>query len=357
MEIAIVTYQYPPTGKGGIASIAYNLYHGLKKKHNVELICNKDHKEGNKIFYDFKKMKGATFKNVLFMLFIEKIKLDWVIAIEEACSYPVYILVKKSGAKLAMLSHGTSLMRKPHQPIKRRLFNFILKRTDLFIANSESTMRLLDNKIFSKPKNKCIINPGIDFKKFNQKKSMKKKLGLSRKRIIFSAAGLVPVRKQEELFEIMPDLIKKFPNLVYVIAGDGPKRQLMEEIVAYKDLQDHVIFLGNISKNLEQYYQMADVYVMLGQDTFGISFLEASASEKPVLTIGKKETILNKKTGYTCRDLNDLYKKISYLLENPKKAKMMGKAGKKFARQFDWKNIVEKYEEEMASGVYISIDN
>ena len=75
------------------------------------------------------------------------------------------------------------------------------------------------------------------------------------------------------------------------------------------------------------------------------SILEAAAAGVPCIVsnaIGIKESIINNKTGLLFRnkDYKDLAKKISYLINNPKKRKEFSIRGKLFVKKFASINTV-----------------
>lgn len=89
----------------------------------------------------------------------------------------------------------------------------------------------------------------------------------------------------DRVLEVIPSLLERFPNLVYVIAGDGDDRLRLEKLA--KDLGVHaaVRFTGRIDNNdLPDLYRMADVFVMPSTgEGFGIVFLEAMACGVPAV--------------------------------------------------------------------------
>ncbi len=51
------------------------------------------------------------------------------------------------------------------------------------------------------------------------------------------------------LFEVIPEICKKFPNVHFVIGGDGPKRLGLEEMREKHQLHDRVELLGSVRHN------------------------------------------------------------------------------------------------------------
>lgn len=84
-------------------------------------------------------------------------------------------------------------------------------------------------------------------------------------------------------------------------------------------------------------------------EPFGIPPIESMACETPVLAVnigGYKETVVDGVTGFLLNpDANEFSIKIKYLLNNPKIAKKMGKAGREHViKNFTWKKHNKKLE-------------
>ena len=48
------------------------------------------------------------------------------------------------------------------------------------------------------------------------------------------------------LVDVIPVICKKFPEVYFILGGDGPKKKLLEETVEKYHLKDRVEFLGAI---------------------------------------------------------------------------------------------------------------
>lgn len=84
----------------------------------------------------------------------------------------------------------------------------------------------------------------------------------------------------DEVIQVLPRLVEKRPDAIYLVIGDGNDRARLEAMARRLGLQHHVRFLGMIEQHeLADYYRLADVFVMPStQEGFGIVFLEAAAS-------------------------------------------------------------------------------
>jgi glycosyltransferase involved in cell wall biosynthesis len=86
-----------------------------------------------------------------------------------------------------------------------------------------------------------------------------------------------------------------------VMIGDGPDRSRAEAFCRDHHLREQVFFLGNVP-NLEEVVDAADVFLLPSDaESFGMSALEAMASEVPVIGSragGLPEVVVEGETGY-----------------------------------------------------------
>ncbi|MCB1227487.1 MAG: glycosyltransferase [Verrucomicrobiales bacterium] len=78
---------------------------------------------------------------------------------------------------------------------------------------------------------------------------------------------------------------REFPDVRYLVAGDGDELPRLRNEVKALGLQDCVILAGQVSgEELPDHYRLCDLFVMpSSREGFGIVFLEAMASGKPVV--------------------------------------------------------------------------
>ncbi|EIL8371393.1 glycosyltransferase [Vibrio alginolyticus] len=99
----------------------------------------------------------------------------------------------------------------------------------------------------------------------------------------------------------------------WLIIGDGPLREYLEELVNTSSLQDVVSLIGN-KDNVNEYYSASDLFVSTSRwEGFGLVIAEAIASELPVVsteTSGAKEIIFDKRYLSKIDDVKDLSSNI-----------------------------------------------
>lgn len=89
----------------------------------------------------------------------------------------------------------------------------------------------------------------------------------------------------DRIIRLMPRLLERHTNLVYLIAGDGDGRPELERLAAETGVEEQVRFAGNVAADeLVDHYRIADVFVMPSTgEGFGIVYLEAMACGIPAI--------------------------------------------------------------------------
>jgi glycosyltransferase involved in cell wall biosynthesis len=117
-------------------------------------------------------------------------------------------------------------------------------------------------------------------------------------------------------------LLHSFPDLKYLIAGDGPDAPRLQAKAASLGVAAQVIFAGRIPEHEKvDHYRLADVYVMPSSgEGFGIVLLEAAACGVPVIGSrldGTKDALLDGRLGALVdpREPREVIDAVSAVLE------------------------------------------
>jgi glycosyltransferase involved in cell wall biosynthesis len=189
--------------------------------------------------------------------------------------------------KLVLIIHGIEAWT----PTKSHIVNCFVKRVDYIVSASQITFERFCNWSTFCPQNGVIISNCVDMTRFTpgpKNPKMVDRYGLQDKRVLMSMGRMPgPDRKKgyDEIIEILPDLRRKMPNLVYVLGGDGQDRARLENKAYDLGVSDHVVFAGWIDEiEKVDHYRLADVFVMPSQgEGFGIVFIEAMSCGIPVV--------------------------------------------------------------------------
>jgi glycosyltransferase involved in cell wall biosynthesis len=127
----------------------------------------------------------------------------------------------------------------------------------------------------------------------------------------------------DEVIEIMPQLVRRFSTLKYLIVGDGPDRPRLEAKARTLGVSQHVVFAGYVPESDKvAYYNLADAYVMPSfGEGFGIVLIEAVACGIPVIgsrVDGSREALLDGQLGRLVdpRNQEELLKEVTAVLGN-----------------------------------------
>ncbi|HVB34247.1 MAG TPA: glycosyltransferase family 4 protein [Patescibacteria group bacterium] len=149
-----------------------------------------------------------------------------------------------------------------------------------------------------------------------------------------------PGKGVDTVIRALPQLLAAFPDLYYVIVGDGDARPSLESLAAGCGVAGRVIFAGEkAAGSLRDYYEAADVFVMPSrQEGFGIVFLEAMAAGKPVVASacgGAQEVVREGEDGFLVEygDVPALAERLARLLADDWLRRRMGEAGRQKAEQ------------------------
>lgn len=155
-----------------------------------------------------------------------------------------------------------------------------------------------------------------------------RRLGVEGNTILMTVGRLSTVERYkgfDEIIEVVSDVAEKIPSLVYLICGEGPDRERLQNKANALGVGSRVLFAGFIPEEQKaDYYRLADAYVMPSRgEGFGIVFLEAMACGIPVLgsrVDGSREALMDGKLGLLVNpsDRNELISGIVQTLARPR---------------------------------------
>lgn len=234
---------------------------------------------------------------------------------------------------------------------RKRIRKKILLNSDKVIVVSHFLRDLAQRIGVDRAKIKVIYNSiGFleDKAKNLSKEELKKELGLSG-RIMLTNARLTPWKGIDMLIEIMPDLLKRYGQLKFMVIGQGPERASLEKLIKNLNLENRVFLLGRVSRQeVIDYLKAADLFV-LNSNYEGMShcLLEAMKTGAPIIATkagGNPETIRDKETGMLVdyRHKEQWLEAIGFILDNPTLARQMAENAQKDLQRFSWPDLIRK---------------
>jgi phosphatidylinositol alpha-1,6-mannosyltransferase len=278
------------------------------------------------VVYDHKAARGKmAFLSRLTVHALWNSRIDLVICGHIHLLPAAWLVTRLRGARLILIIHGLEAWTPSH----KYLAKWFARRVDAFIAVSKYSAERF-TKWSGVSMNRAFILPNcVDLQKFRPQgrdPTLIARHDLKSSKVILTVGRLVSEDRYkgfDPVIEVMPELIRRFGNLKYMIVGDGPDRQRLEAKVDGLGLANHVIFAGYVPESEKPaYYNLADVYAMPSRgEGFGIVLLEAAACGVPIVgsqVDGSREALLDGKLGQLVDpgDRSQLIQTITKTLED-----------------------------------------
>jgi glycosyltransferase involved in cell wall biosynthesis len=142
------------------------------------------------------------------------------------------------------------------------------------------------------------------------------------------------------LLEMHEELIKKHPNALLVITGEGPAEESIKHSIDKLGISNKVRMIGYLDRSHELIacYKAADIFVFASKsETQGLVLLEAMAQGTAVVAIaelGTKSILIEGEGVLIAKDdINDFADKVSALLSDASKRQMIGEKGRQYAQE------------------------
>jgi phosphatidyl-myo-inositol dimannoside synthase len=258
--------------------------------------------------------------------------------------WPLLLLaprLRHAGLRYGVIVHGAELLVPAAIPILRRRLAAALSRADLLLPVSEFTAGKIRALIEDPQPPIELLRARVDLTRFNADApgaEARRRLGIGAdQRVILVFGRLVRRKGVYRLIDALPDVHRRVPGAVLLVAGTGPDRERLERRAGAS-----VVFAGRVDDaDAPAVYAAADVFCLpvsdrwfgLDVEGLGVVLLEAAACEVPCVTGrsgGTPEAVKNGATGYVieARDRRALVDAICAVLEHPRAARNMARRGR-----------------------------
>jgi glycosyltransferase involved in cell wall biosynthesis len=198
-----------------------------------------------------------------------------------------------------------------------------------------------------------VIYNGVDTKLFRPNKARPFKKGDPQ---LLFVGNLFEYKNIMRLVDLMPSLLRKYPNAYLAIIGHGKQYRNIKSRIEHMGLSQNVELLGQVRhEELPPHYASCDAYVSASSlESFDLPSLEAMASGRPVALsdISSHTEIVKTSNAGRLFSLSDDQSIINCIEEVYQKRQSLGDAALKFAVKHDWSSVAKK-----VSGIYDQITN
>lgn len=311
-------------GYSGGEAISLNIYQKLKNTFNFVFFIPKNKKRTNLPY----KIQASYSKNNNFCSIIKNLKKTIKEASPEiihthgtkaALYTKLAIITSKNKPKFFYTIHGFHIFHK--KGLKAKFFLLIEKITngllvDKIICVGENDFNILKN--ITKNKNSVnLIKNGIN----ENKKNINTEIEKIKSNCNYLIGTISRLHYQKDIETLIQSANEIKDNTTIVIIGSGPEEKKLKQLTQKLNLQNKIIFLGNI-ENASSLIHYFDAFVLSTKwEGLPLVILEAMLSKIPVIgssVHGVKELIEENKTGFLFKqgDYKELAKKINHILEN-----------------------------------------
>jgi glycosyltransferase involved in cell wall biosynthesis len=222
-----------------------------------------------------------------------------------------------------------------------------MTKIDYIIAPSYFTKKQII-ETFKIPSKKIeVIHEGVDTSKFNPNNKPIFRDKFKSQHVILFVGALVKTKNVDKLIRVF-NYVQKRIDASLVIVGEGPEKSNLMKIVKELNLKNKVFFEGFVKDDdLPYYYSSCDIFASCSIiEGFGLIFLEAMASGKPVVAFNIAsipEVVGNGGIIIKNFDLKEMAEKIIELLSNKEVYEEYSRKAREIAINHDWNIIARKY--------------
>ena len=239
---------------------------------------------------------------------------------------PAALVKTLNGGSLILEAYGIEAWKRPSAAR-----SWGMDRVDLVIAISRFTRQKLLSWSRIEAHRVRIVPNAVHLERYSvtgKPGYLVERYGLAGKRVLLTL-GRLPgderYKGQDRIITLLPLLAAEFPNLAYVIAGDGSDRARLEALVDRMGLRARVVFTGKVTEDEKiDHFNLADAFAMPSlSEGFGFVFLEAAACGVPVLggsRDGSRDALVDGRLGVMVdpENADELFQGLTEILRREK---------------------------------------
>jgi len=268
-------------------------------------------------------------------------------------------MLKREGIEVPMVTtlHGTDITLVGNHPTYKEAVTFSINESDIVTSVSES-LKQDTLRLFRIDKDIKVIPNFTNIKKSKETSPCKRTVMAKPEELIVThISNFRKVKRIDDVVRIFYGIQQKLPAKL-IMVGDGPEREIADQLCKDLGIKSKVLFLGNTS-DIDRILCFTDLFLLpSASESFGLSALEAMAAGVPVVssnTGGLPEVNEEGVSGYLCPigDVKAMAEKAIYILEDKARLAQFKQNARKVAERFDEDKIVPMYE----ALYYSAIDN
>lgn len=269
-----------------------------------------------------------------------------------SAAYMAKSILEKEGISIPVITtlHGTDITLVGRDKTYAPVVAFSINQSDAITAVSEN-LRDETFKIFKIEKPIEVIHNFVDVQRFQRKPidAFRKVIAPNGEKILLHASNFRKIKRVQDVVKIFNNVSKQIPSKLLFV-GDGPERQMAEELSRDLGISDNISFVGK-QEQMEDILAIADLFLLTSEyESFGLAALEAMAAGVPVVSTnagGLGEIMIPGETGYmgNVGDVDTMSEQAISILENEERLQEFKASAARHASKFDIHNIIPLYEQ------------
>lgn len=287
-------------------------------------------------------------------------------------------IARRAGVERVVVStHGleSGLLRLPHG---RHLLRAALAGADVVTALGEHTAAAIAPTLSPRQALRT-LHGGVDSDRYRPDADAAEAIDrwhLHDRPYVVTVGRLVPRKGQDVLLRAWPGVLRRHPDAVAVLIGEGYLERRLRAMARSLDVERSVVFAGAVPDHLlPGCLAGASAYALPCRDRLGglvleglgLATLEASASGLPVVvgdSGGASDAVIDGVTGHLLatgpgvpdRGVTALRDRLVALLDDPAQARHMGQAGRRWVqRHWGWDRMTTGLVELLAEPVVSTV--
>ena len=259
-------------------------------------------------------------------------------------------MLKREGIEVPMITtlHGTDITLVGNHPTYKEAVTFSINESDVVTSVSESLKR--DTlRLFNVDKDIKVIPNFIGLQKTERVSPCKRSVMASADELIVThISNFRKVKRVDDVVRVFYGIQQQLPAKL-IMVGDGPEREIADQLCKDLGIKKRVLFLGNTS-DIDRILCFTDLFLLPSEsESFGLSALEAMAAGVPVVSSnagGLSEVNEEGVSGYLCPigDVQTMAEKAIYILSDKNRLAQFKQNARKVAARFDEEKIIPMYE-------------
>lgn len=262
---------------------------------------------------------------------------------------------RKQGTKVIYTAHGFHFYKgapKKNWMVFYPIEKFFSRLTDVLITITHEDYKLAKEKFHCQVEH--IHGVGVSEKRYypvstEEQLKLRQELGFTPdQKIILCVGELLPNKNQQMVIHMMQQVVKQFPDAMLLLAGNGPEKENLENLIAELSLGQNIKMLGYCTY-LEKYQRITDVLVACSKrEGLPLNLVEAMLTGNPVVATvnrGHRELIRDGENGYLVNSVDEMSERVVGLLTDSEMRSKIGNAAWKYAHDYDCENVKKELEE------------